>query len=165
MPRDWRYSILPYLVCWRGRPGRWLRAWPCWPSRCWHWTSFTFSTRQKEGPRWTPSRTLRTQTQRSQPGRSGLNTLCLLAPPVILILWFLSLVWGHQTLTRPELIATVAAMPAVVGLMSWIIYLRMTRYHVGVRNHATRVHLRCPCSRPGLGRQLFDLSFWPCAWC
>ena len=71
-------------------------------------------------------------------GAFWIEYLVLLAPPVVLILWFLSLVWAHQTLTRPELIATVAAMPIVVGLMSWIIYLRMTRCHVGVRNNATK---------------------------
>jgi hypothetical protein len=71
-------------------------------------------------------------------GALWIEHLVLLAPPVILILWFLSLAWAHQTLTRPELITTVAAMPVVVGLVSWVIYLRMTRCHVGVRNNATK---------------------------
>ena len=32
----------------------------------------------------------------------------------------------------------LTAMPAVVGLVSWIIYWRMTRRHKGVQNSATK---------------------------
>jgi hypothetical protein len=31
----------------------------------------------------------------------------------------------------------VIAMPAIVGLVSWIIKIRMTRYHVGIKNQTT----------------------------
>ncbi len=78
------------------------------------------------------------QAQTPRTGSFALEILVLLAPPVILILWFLSLVWAHRTMTRHELIATLATMPVVVGLVSWIIYRRMTRHHRGVRNNVTQ---------------------------
>jgi hypothetical protein len=71
-------------------------------------------------------------------GSFAVEFLVLLVPPAILILWFLSLAWTHRTLTQHELIATLVIMPAVVGLVSWIIYLRMTRNHKGVRNNTTQ---------------------------
>jgi hypothetical protein len=63
----------------------------------------------------------------------------LFAPPVIFVLWLFSLIWDNHTLTRNELLATIAIMPIVVGLVSWIIYWRMTRCHRGIRNSATQL--------------------------
>jgi hypothetical protein len=62
----------------------------------------------------------------------------LLAPPVAFITWLLFLVWQHETLSRNELMAIVIAMPVVVGLVSWIIKVRLTRYHIGIANQTTK---------------------------
>jgi hypothetical protein len=63
--------------------------------------------------------------------------LMLLGPPTLLVCWFLALVWSHRTLTHGELIAVVVGLPIVVGLVSWGIYLRMTRYHIGMKSNKT----------------------------
>ena len=70
-------------------------------------------------------------------GSFALELIVLLAPPVAFITWLLFLVWQHQMLTRNELMIVVIALPAIVGLVSWIIKIRMTRYHVGIKNQAT----------------------------
>jgi hypothetical protein len=71
-------------------------------------------------------------------GSFALELFVLLAPPVAFITWLLILIWQHQTLTRNELLITVIAMPAVVGLISWIIKTRLTRCHVGIVNQTTK---------------------------
>ena len=68
----------------------------------------------------------------------ALELFVLLAPPVAFITWFLFLVWQRQTLSRNELLAIVIAMPFVVGLVSWIIKVRMTRYNIGIKNQTTK---------------------------
>lgn len=62
----------------------------------------------------------------------------LLVPPALLIGWFLWIIWEHQTLSRNQLIGVLVGIPAVVGVVSRIIYLRMTRVHVGIQNNATQ---------------------------
>lgn len=69
----------------------------------------------------------------------ALEYFVLFAPPLTFVLWLFSLIWGHQTLTRQQLIATVVIMPVIVGLISWIIYIRTTRHHRGIRNSATQL--------------------------
>jgi hypothetical protein len=71
-------------------------------------------------------------------GSFTLEYFVLLVPPVVLVSCFLWLIWDHQALTVRQEIMLLAAMPAVVGLVSWIIYLRMTRRHKGIKNRATK---------------------------
>jgi hypothetical protein len=71
-------------------------------------------------------------------GSFALELFVLLAPPIAFITWLQFLIWQHQTLTRNELIVVVIAMPAIVGLVSWIIKARMTRRHVGIVNQTTK---------------------------
>jgi hypothetical protein len=68
----------------------------------------------------------------------ALELFVLLAPPVAFITWLLFLVWQWQTLSRNELMAIVIAMPAVVGLVSWIIQFRLRRYNIGIKNQITK---------------------------
>jgi hypothetical protein len=65
------------------------------------------------------------------------ETLLLVGPPAILLCWFLTLIWSQRTLTYRELQAIVICMPIVVGVVSRAIYIRMTRYHVGITSHKT----------------------------
>jgi hypothetical protein len=62
----------------------------------------------------------------------------LLAPPVLFIAWLQFLIWQHQTLSRNELVGIVIGIPAVAGLISWIIKVRMTNHHVGVVNQTNK---------------------------
>jgi hypothetical protein len=71
-------------------------------------------------------------------GSFALEYFVLLVPPIVLVSCFLWLIWDHQALTVRQEIILLSAMPAVVGLVSWIIYLRMTRCHKGVKNRATK---------------------------
>jgi hypothetical protein len=66
-----------------------------------------------------------------------LEALVLIGPPAVLLCLFFALIWSHRTLTYRELQAIVIGMPIVVGLVSRAIYIRMTRYHVGIRSHKT----------------------------
>jgi hypothetical protein len=68
----------------------------------------------------------------------ALELFVLLAPPVAFITWLLFRVWQRQTLSRNELLAIVIAMPLVVGLVSWIIKVRLTRYNIGIKNQITK---------------------------
>ncbi|HEY1790373.1 MAG TPA: hypothetical protein VGJ73_19660 [Verrucomicrobiae bacterium] len=71
-------------------------------------------------------------------GSFALELFVLLAPPLGFITWLQYLIWQHQTLSRNELMAIVIAMPAIVGLVSWIIKVRMTHCHIGIRNQTTK---------------------------
>ena len=71
-------------------------------------------------------------------GSFALEYSVLLVPPIVLVSCFLWLIWDHQALNVRQEIMLLAAMPAVVALVSWIIYLRMTRRHKGVKNSATK---------------------------
>lgn len=68
----------------------------------------------------------------------ALEFFVLLVPPALLIGWFLWIIWEHRTLTRNELIAVLVAIPAVVGVVSRIIYLRFTRRFAGIQNNTTQ---------------------------
>ena len=71
------------------------------------------------------------------PDSFTLEAFLLIGPPAALLCWFLALIWSHRTLTHGQLLGLVICMPIVVGLVSRAIYIRMTRYHVGIRSHKT----------------------------
>lgn len=71
-------------------------------------------------------------------GSFALELFVLLAPPLLFVAWLQFLIWQHQTLSRNELLAIVIGIPAVAGLVSWIIQVRMTRHHVGIANQTTK---------------------------
>ncbi|HEX4343781.1 MAG TPA: hypothetical protein VH255_10335 [Verrucomicrobiae bacterium] len=71
-------------------------------------------------------------------GSFAVEYLVLLVPPIVMVSCFLWLIWDHQAITVHQQIMLLAAMPAVVSLVSWIIYLRMTGQHKGVKNSATK---------------------------
>jgi hypothetical protein len=65
----------------------------------------------------------------SAPARSYAPELLLVwGPPLLFIAWLLALAWQNQTLTWQKQLVIVMAMPAVVGLVSWIMKVRMTQY-------------------------------------
>lgn len=68
----------------------------------------------------------------------ALELSVLLGPPLILICWFMYLIWVHQILSQYQLAAVLVAIPVVVGLVAWIMKVRMTRHHAGVKNSATK---------------------------
>lgn len=75
--------------------------------------------------------------RRSEAGSFTIDYLILLAPPALLVACALFLVWSHRILTKGELLWIVLGMPVVVGLVSWLYYLRSTRCHGKVRNQTT----------------------------
>jgi hypothetical protein len=62
----------------------------------------------------------------------------LFAPLLAFVTWLQFLIWQHETLSRNELLAIVIAMPALVGLVSWIIQYRATHHHVEIGRQANR---------------------------
>lgn len=99
---------------------------------------FYFLSPPKRQPFLDPKRDASTPVEKIRARSFALKIFALLAPPTALICWFLTVIWAHRTLTAHEQIAVLIAMPVVVGLVSWIIYLRVTRHHVGERNKATQ---------------------------
>lgn len=61
----------------------------------------------------------------------------LFAPPLAFCTWLQFLIWRHQMLSRNELLAIVIAMPAVVGLVTWMMKNRSTN-HVGISKQSDR---------------------------
>jgi hypothetical protein len=62
----------------------------------------------------------------------------LFAPLLAFVTWLQSLIWRHETLSRNELLAIVIALPALVGLVSWVIQYRATHRHVGISAQTDR---------------------------
>lgn len=75
---------------------------------------------------------------RPDPRKYVLDCLLLLVPPAGLVGWFLLLIGAHQTLTLNQQIGVLIGIPVVVGLVSRIIYLRMTRHHKGDKGGIAR---------------------------
>ena len=67
-----------------------------------------------------------------------LELFVLFAPLLAFVTWLQFLIWQHETLSRNELLAIVMAMPAIVGLVSWIIQVRMAGHHAGIKNQITK---------------------------
>lgn len=97
-----------------------------------------FFSPPKQRPHLEPKPDTQTPLQQVQIKSFALELLVLLAPPLVLISWFLFLVWTHQTLNLAELMAMLIAMPVVVWLVSAVMKTRMTRHHVGVINQTTK---------------------------
>lgn len=68
----------------------------------------------------------------------ALELFILFAPPLAFVTWFQFLIWQHQILSRNELLAILIAMPAVVGLVSWIIQYRTTHHHARINKQSGR---------------------------
>jgi hypothetical protein len=71
-------------------------------------------------------------------GSFAFELFVLFAPPLAFVIWLQFLIWRHQTLSRNELMAIVIAMPALVGLVSWIMQCRAAHHPVGIGRQTNR---------------------------